>query len=150
MGFKADIHAHRSDRSVQELLAEVEPQDLIRYGLIPEFVGRLPVAATLTELTVSQLVRILTEPRNALVKQYHKIFEFEDVNLRFTDDALEAVAEQAVERKIGARGLRMILEELMLDLMFDLPSQNNVKEVVVSKDVVVNKSNPLVVMEKTG
>ncbi|MDH3626597.1 MAG: ATP-dependent Clp protease ATP-binding subunit ClpX [Acidobacteriota bacterium] len=149
MGFKADVKT-RSKKNVQELLAEVEPQDLIRYGLIPEFVGRLPVAATLSELTVSQLVRILTEPRNALVKQYHKIFEFEDVNLRFTDDALEAIAQQAVERKIGARGLRMILEELMLDLMFDLPSQTNVKEVVVSKDVVVNKSNPLVVMEKAG
>jgi ATP-dependent Clp protease ATP-binding subunit ClpX len=118
--------------------------------LIPEFVGRLPVVATLKELDVKSLVRILTEPRNALVKQYKKIFEFEDVDLRFTDDALEAVAELAVERKIGARGLRMILEELMLDMMFSLPSQKNVKEVVVSKDVVLNKSNPLVVMEKAG
>jgi ATP-dependent Clp protease ATP-binding subunit ClpX len=128
----------------------VQPTDLIKFGLIPEFVGRLPVMATLHELDVHSLVRILTEPRNALVKQYQKIFEFENVALRFTDDALEAVAEQAVERKIGARGLRMIMEELMLDMMFTLPSEKNAREVVVSRDVVVNKSNPLVVMEKTG
>jgi len=128
----------------------VQPQDLIKYGLIPEFVGRLPVLATLQELDVKSLVRILQEPRNALVKQYQKIFEFENVSLRFTDDALEIVAEQAIERKIGARGLRMILEELMLDMMFTLPSQSEVKEVVVSKDVVLKKSNPLVVMEKAG
>jgi len=132
------------------VLGQTQPQDLIKYGLIPEFVGRLPVFASLAELDVHSLVRILTEPRNALVKQYQKIFEFENVALRFTDDALEAVAQQAVERKIGARGLRMILEELMLDMMFSLPSRSNVKEVVVSKDVVLNKSNPLAVMEKAG
>ena len=131
-------------------MSQVQPTDLIKYGLIPEFVGRLPVIATLRELDVHSLVRILTEPRNALVKQYQKIFDFEDVALRFTDDALEAVAEQAVERKIGARGLRMIMEELMLEMMFALPSQTQAKEVVVSRDVVVNKSNPLVVMEKAG
>ncbi len=106
--------------------------------------------ATLHELDVPSLVRILCEPRNALVKQYQKIFEFESVALRFQDDALEAIAEQAVERKIGARGLRMIMEELMLDMMFSLPSEKNAKEVVVSRDVVVNKTNPLVVMEKAG
>jgi ATP-dependent Clp protease ATP-binding subunit ClpX len=104
----------------------------------------------LHELDVASLVRILTEPRNALVKQYQKIFEFENVALRFQDDALESIAEQAVERKIGARGLRMIMEELMLEMMFALPSQKNAKEVVVSRDVVLNKSNPLVVMEKAG
>ncbi|MDH3285689.1 MAG: ATP-dependent Clp protease ATP-binding subunit ClpX [Acidobacteriota bacterium] len=149
LGFKAEVKGRR-EKDLASILCQVQPQDLIRYGLIPEFVGRLPVVATLKELDVKSLVRILTEPRNALVKQYKKIFEFEDVDLRFTDDALEAVAELAVERKIGARGLRMILEELMLDMMFSLPSQKNVKEVVVSKDVVLNKSNPLVVMEKAG
>jgi len=149
LGFKADVVSAR-EKDLHEVLCQVEPQDLIKYGLIPEFVGRLPVAATLRELDVSSLVRILTEPRNALVKQYQKIFEFENVALRFTDDALEAIAQQAVERKIGARGLRMILEELMLDMMFELPSQKDAKEVVVSKDVVLNKSNPLVVMEKAG
>jgi ATP-dependent Clp protease ATP-binding subunit ClpX len=149
MGFKADIVTDR-EHELDRLLAQVQPQDLIKYGLIPEFVGRLPVVATLAELDVGSLVRILTEPRNALVKQYHKIFEFENVALRFTDDALEAIAEKAVERKIGARGLRMILEELMLEMMFTLPSQTNIKEVVVSKDVVLNKSNPLAVIEKAG
>ena len=149
MGFKADVEA-RKDKDLAEILSQVQPQDLIKYGLIPEFVGRLPVVATLHELDVAALVRILTEPRNALVKQYKKIFEFENVSLRFTDDALEAIAEKAVERKIGARGLRMIMEELMLDLMYSLPSQTNIKEVVISKDVVLNKTSPLVVMEKAG
>jgi ATP-dependent Clp protease ATP-binding subunit ClpX len=149
LGFNADIKA-KGDTSLLETLSEVQPQDLIKYGMIPEFVGRLPVLATLDELDAHALVRILTEPRNALVKQYQRIFEFESVSLRFTDDALEAVAEQAIERKIGARGLRMILEELMLDMMFMLPSQSEVKEVVISRDVVVNRSNPLVVMEKAG
>ena len=149
MGFKGEVKTRR-DKDLQALLAQSQPQDLIKYGLIPEFVGRLPVVATLSELDVKSLVRILTEPRNALVKQYQKIFEFENTSLRFTEDALEAVAQLAVERKIGARGLRMILEELMLEMMFALPSQSNVKEVVVSKDVVINKSNPLAVMEKAG
>ena len=149
LGFRADVRK-RGEKDLHEILCQVQPTDLIKFGLIPEFVGRLPVMATLHELDVHSLVRILTEPRNALVKQYQKIFEFENVALRFTDDALEAVAEQAVERKIGARGLRMIMEELMLDMMFTLPSEKNAREVVVSRDVVVNKSNPLVVMEKTG
>jgi ATP-dependent Clp protease ATP-binding subunit ClpX len=149
MGFKADVKARR-EKDLHKILSQAQPQDLIKYGLIPEFVGRLPVVATLSELDVKSLVRILVEPKNALVKQYQKIFEFEDVSLRLTDDALEAISQQAVERKIGARGLRMIMEELMLEMMFSLPSQSNVKEVVVSKDVVVNKSNPLAVMEKAG
>jgi len=149
LGFRADVRK-RGEKDLHEILCQVQPTDLIKYGLIPEFVGRLPVMATLHELDVQSLVRILTEPRNALVKQYQKIFEFENVALRFTDDALEAIAEQAVERKIGARGLRMIMEELMLEMMFTLPSEKNAKEVVVSRDVVVNKSNPLVVMEKAG
>jgi ATP-dependent Clp protease ATP-binding subunit ClpX len=149
MGFKADVKARR-EKDLLKILSQVQPGDLIKYGLIPEFVGRLPVVATLAELDVKSLVRILTEPKNALVKQYHKIFEFENVSLRFTDDALESIAQQAVERKIGARGLRMIMEELMLEMMFSLPSQSQVKEVVVSKEVVMKRSNPLAVMEKAG
>ena len=149
LGFKADVKAKR-EKDLHEILCQVQPSDLIKYGLIPEFVGRLPVIATLRELDVHSLVRILTEPRNALVKQYQKIFEFENAALRFTDGALEAIAEQAVERKIGARGLRMIMEELMLDMMYMLPSQKDAKEIVVSREVVLNKSNPLVVMEKAG
>ena len=149
MGFKADVKARR-EKDLLKILTQAQPSDLIKYGLIPEFVGRLPVVATLAELDERSLVRILTEPKNALVKQYHKIFEFENVSLRFTDDALVAIAQQAVERKIGARGLRMIMEELMLEMMFSLPSQSQVKEVIVSKDVVLNRSNPLAVMEKAG
>ncbi|HZN55744.1 MAG TPA: ATP-dependent Clp protease ATP-binding subunit ClpX [Candidatus Polarisedimenticolaceae bacterium] len=149
MGFKGEIKARR-DKNLAEVLGQSQPTDLIKFGMIPEFVGRLPVVATLEELDVPALIRILTEPRNALVKQYHKIFEFEGASLRFTEDALEAVAQQAIERKIGARGLRMILEELMLDMMFMLPSQSEVKEVVVTRDVVHKKSNPLIVMEKAG
>jgi ATP-dependent Clp protease ATP-binding subunit ClpX len=149
MGFKGEIKARR-DKNVSEVLGQVQPADLIKFGMIPEFVGRLPVMATLVELDVPALIRILTEPRNALVKQYQKIFEFEGASLRFTDDALEAVAQQAIERKIGARGLRMILEELMLDMMFMLPSQTEVKEVVVTRDVVLKKASPLIVMEKAG
>jgi ATP-dependent Clp protease ATP-binding subunit ClpX len=149
MGFKAEVQGKR-DRNLYELLSQVQPQDLIKYGMIPEFVGRLPVIAPLEELDGKSLVRILKEPRNALVKQYQKIFEFEEVALRFTDDALATVAEQAIERKIGARGLRMILEELMLDMMFMLPSQTDTKEVVITKEVVLKKSNPLRLMEKAG
>ncbi len=149
LGFHADVRK-RAEKDLHEILCKVQPTDLIKFGLIPEFVGRLPVMATLHELDVQSLVRILTEPRNALVKQYQKIFEFENVSLRFMDDALEAIAEQAVERKIGARGLRMIMEELMLDMMFTLPSEKGAREVVVTRDAVVNKTNPLVVMEKAG
>jgi len=149
MGFKAEVKSRR-DKDLDELYEQMQPQDLIKYGMIPEFVGRLPVVATLNELDVPALKRILQEPRNALVKQYQKIFEFENVSLRFTDDALEAIAEMATERKIGARGLRMILEELMLEMMFMLPSQSGVKEVVITRDVVSKKSNPLAVMEKAG
>jgi len=149
VGFKAEVRGRR-EKSVDRLLGECQPQDLIRFGMIPEFVGRLPVMAMLHDLDVPSLVRILTEPRNALVKQYQKIFEFENVELRFIDDALEGIAQQAVERKIGARGLRMIMEELMLDMMFALPSKSDVKEVVISKDVVLHRTDPLMVMEKAG
>jgi len=149
MGFKGEIRT-KDVKNAYSVLSEVQPTDLIKFGMIPEFVGRLPVVACLEELDASALVRILREPRNALVKQYQRIFDYENVALRFTDDALEMIAAQAIERKIGARGLRMIMEELMLDMMFTLPSQDDVKEVVVSKDVVLKKSNPLRVMEKAG
>ena len=149
MGCKGEVKARR-EKNMADILGQVQPVDLIKFGMIPEFVGRLPVMATLDELDVPSLIKILTEPRNALVKQYQKIFEFEGASLRFTDEALEGVAQQAIERKIGARGLRMILEELMLDMMFTLPSQSEVKEVVVTRDVVLKKANPLIVMEKAG
>ena len=149
MGFKADIRARR-EKNLVELLGHVQPADLIKFGMIPEFVGRLPVLATLEELDVSSLIRILTEPRNALTRQYQKIFEFEGVNLQFADEALHVIAQQAIERKIGARGLRMILEDLMLDMMFTLPSQTEVKEVTVTRELVLSKSVPRVVMEKAG
>jgi len=130
MGFKGEVKARR-EKNMADILGQVQPVDLIKFGMIPEFVGRLPVMATLDELDVPSLIKILTEPRNALVKQYQKIFEFEGASLRFTDEALEGVAQQAIERKIGARGLRMILEELMLDM-------------------ILKKANPLIVMEKAG
>jgi ATP-dependent Clp protease ATP-binding subunit ClpX len=119
-----------------EILEQVQPMDLIRYGLIPEFVGRLPVVSVLNDLDAAALVQILTEPKNALIRQYQKLFEFENVRLRFTDEALHAVAVQALERKLGARGLRMILEDLMLDLMYHLPSQRKVQEFVVTEEMV--------------
>jgi ATP-dependent Clp protease ATP-binding subunit ClpX len=140
----------KSDKDMLNILEQVQPQDLIKYGLIPEFVGRLPVIGLLGELDKEALVRILTEPRNALTKQYQRIFEYEDVTLTFTKDALEAVAEKALGRKIGARGLRLILEDLMLDLMYQLPSQNNITECVISREVVENKVAPIILMEKAG
>jgi len=114
----------------------VQPEDLVRYGLIPEFVGRLPVLGALHELDEGALIKILTEPKNALVKQYQKKFEYDNVKLKFTDDALKAIARQAVERKVGARGLMMILEELLLDAMYTLPSQKRIKEFVITSEMV--------------
>src|SRR5881628_2653104 len=149
MGFKADVKK-RSQRNVQEILEQVQPGDLIKYGLIPEFVGRLPVIGILGELDKTALVKILTEPRNALIKQYQKIFEYENVTLTFTKDALEAIAEQSLQRKIGARGLRLILEDLMLDLMYQLPSRSDITECVITKEVVENKTAPIILMEKAG
>ena len=125
------------------LLEQALPQDLIKYGLIPEFVGRLPVSAALHELDRETLVRVLREPKDALVRQYSKLFELENVELRFTDDALAAIAEKAIDRKIGARGLRAIVEEFMLDIMFDLPTRGDVKEVVITRDVVERAIDPL-------
>src|SRR5689334_15364421 len=132
LGFKADVKAVQK-REVGATLEQVEPEDLIKYGLIPEFVGRLPVVGTLHELDKPALVQILTQPRNAITRQYQKLFEYENVKLRFTDDALEAIAESALTRKIGARGLRMIIEDLMLDLMYSVPGQKKLREVVVPR-----------------
>jgi ATP-dependent Clp protease ATP-binding subunit ClpX len=131
-------------------LSMIEPQDLIRYGLIPEFVGRLPVIGTLHDLDKPALCEILTQPKNAITRQYQRMFDYEGVKLRFTDDALEAIAELAITRKIGARGLRMIIEDLMLDLMYNLPSMKKVKECVVTRDVVLDREKPITLIEKAG
>jgi ATP-dependent Clp protease ATP-binding subunit ClpX len=130
------------------VLKDVQSEDLLHFGLIPEFVGRLPVVATLNELNEEALIAILTQPKNALVKQYQKLFEFEDVHLRFTDGALRAVARQAMKRKSGARGLRSILENVMLDLMYDIPSRNDVEECVINEEVIEQGSNPLMVIKQ--
>jgi len=147
IGFVADIKMEENELSIGELLQGVEPQDLIRYGLIPEFVGRLPVIATLEELDESALVQILLEPKNALTKQYRKLFEMEGVDLEFRDDALTAVAKRAMERKTGARGLRTILESVLLDTMYELPSAINAKKVVVDEAVVTGENKPYVIYE---
>src|SRR5262249_15870852 len=133
-----------------EMLAKVEPQDLIKFGLIPEFVGRLPVVGCVDELDENALVEILTKPRNAIIKQYQGLFEFENVRLKFTDDATRAVAREALQRKVGARGLRMILEDLMLDLMYHLPSQKKLKEFEVSREMVEKRDVSIPMMEKAG
>jgi ATP-dependent Clp protease ATP-binding subunit ClpX len=149
MGFKADVKPIRS-RDIGATLEKMEPGDLIRYGLIPEFVGRLPVVGTLHELDQAALVQILTQPRNAITRQYQKLFEYENVKLRFSDDALEAIAEAALQRKIGARGLRMIIEDLMLELMYTLPTQKKIRECVITREVVEAKALPITLMEKVG
>src|SRR6186713_3075021 len=142
IGFGAHVAAPE-DRRQGELLKATEPEDLLKFGLIPEFIGRLPVVATLEDLDEEALVKILVEPKNALVKQYAKLFDMEDVELEFTEDALHAVAKKAIERKTGARGLRSILEGILLDTMFDLPSMEGVEEVVISKEVVEGTARPL-------
>ncbi|MBM41298.1 MAG: ATP-dependent Clp protease ATP-binding subunit ClpX [Acidobacteria bacterium] len=149
LGFGADIKT-ADERDLGSTLEMVEPEDLIRYGLIPEFVGRLPVIGALHELDKPALMQILTEPRNAITKQYERLFEYENVKLRFTEDALEAIAESALERKIGARGLRMIIEALMLDIMYTLPGQKKIKECVITREVVQSKDDPITVIEKAG
>src|SRR6187399_228877 len=149
IGFGANI-ADPQEARVGEMLEKCEPEDLLKFGLIPEFVGRLPVIATLHDLDVPALVQILKEPKNALVKQYHKLFELEDVDLTFTEDALEAIAKKAIKRKTGARGLRSIVEAILLDTMFDLPSMDGVTEVVVDKDVVDGRKEPVRVVTGDG
>ncbi len=147
IGFVADVKSHDDQQSIGELLNDVEPEDLIRYGLIPEFVGRLPVVATLEELDEDALIKILVEPKNALTKQYHKLFDMEGVELVFRDEALRAIAQKAMARKTGARGLRTILENVLLDTMYDLPSATNAKKVVVDEAVVTGDNPPYVVYE---
>ena len=144
MGFGADVRDN-DDRGVGEVFNELEPEDLLKFGLIPEFVGRLPVIATLTDLDEDALVTILTQPKNALVKQYQRLFELETAELTFTEDALKAIAGRAIERKTGARGLRSILEDILLDTMFELPSLEHVDEVVVNEEVVTSEAKPLLI-----
>ncbi len=139
-----------SNKRDTELLAQVGPQDLIKFGLIPEFVGRLPVVGVLSDLDEDALVEILTKPKNAIVKQYQRLFEFENVKLRFSDDALRTISRDAMSRKVGARGLRMILEELMLDLMYNLPGQKRVKDFEVTREMVEKRNVNLPLMEKAG
>jgi ATP-dependent Clp protease ATP-binding subunit ClpX len=154
LGFKAEeeqpLEAIVERKHNFELLSEVQPEDLIKFGLIPEFVGRLPVVGVLEDLDETTLVEILTRPKNAIVKQYQRLFEFENVRLKFSDEALRAVSRQAMVRKVGARGLRMILEELMLDLMYHLPSQKKVKEFEVTREMVEKRNVSLTMMEKAG
>jgi len=150
LGFHADVAPSTPSRRNIEVLEQAQPTDLIRYGLIPEFVGRLPVLGVLGDLDKSALIRILQEPKNALIRQYQKLFEFENVRLKFTDDALETVAELALQRKVGARGLRMILEDLMLDLMYHLPSQRKMRDFIVTADMVKSREINWSLLEKAG
>jgi len=147
LGFGADIKSQH-ERNMGELLREVQPEDLLRFGLIPEFIGRLPVIATLDELSMDALVDILKKPKNALVKQYQKLFEFENVKLRFTEGALMSIAKEAIKRKSGARGLRAIMESTMLDVMYEIPSQSNIRECIISEEVVLRHESPILLYEK--
>ncbi|RLB33988.1 MAG: ATP-dependent Clp protease ATP-binding subunit ClpX [Deltaproteobacteria bacterium] len=146
MGFEADIKGKVED-DINRVISLVQPEDLIKFGLIPEFIGRIPVIATLNELSLEALVKILTEPKNALVKQYKKLFELEGVNLKFTDEALLAVAKDAIKRKSGARGLRAILESVMLDIMYDIPNLQGVRECVIGEEVITRGEAPLLLYE---
>ena len=147
IGFSAEIKSKDEELNLGEILFDVEPQDLIKYGLIPEFVGRLPVVATLEELDEGALVQILTEPKNALTKQYEKLFDMEGSEIEFRDDALRAVARKAMDRKTGARGLRTILEQVLLDTMYDLPSMENVRKVVIDENVIVGDAKPYMIID---
>src|SRR5438105_2416276 len=147
MGFGAEIKS-RDDRRVGDLLAMVQPEDMLKYGLIPEFVGRLPVVATLHDLDEGALVRILREPKNAIIKQYQKYFDLEKVRLKFTDDAVAAVAKEALKRGTGARGLRAILEEVMLEIMYELPSIQGLKECIITREVILNRERPILISEQ--
>ena len=148
MGFGAKI-TKQKDENIGEILKKIQPEDLIKYGLIPEFLGRLPVIATLNELNESSLVKILLEPKNALLKQFKKLFEIEEVTLRLTDGALSAISKEALKQKSGARGLRSILESCLLDIMYEIPSIKNVKECIIGKDVVLKKEDPILLYEQT-
>jgi len=146
IGFNAEVKSN-NDRSLGEIFSEVQPEDLLKFGMIPEFIGRLPVISTLDELDEAALIDILVRPKNALVKQYQKLFEFENVKLKFTDSSMITIAREALRRKSGARGLRAILEEIMLDVMYDIPSKSNVKECIISDEVVLQKKSPILVYE---
>jgi ATP-dependent Clp protease ATP-binding subunit ClpX len=148
MGFGADIQS-RKERNIGAILEMVQPEDLLKFGLIPEFVGRLPVIATLGELDEAALVQILTEPKNALVKQFQRLLEFENVTLRFTDSGLQAIARRSLERKSGARGLRAIMEATMLDIMYEIPSMSGVKECVINEDVILDNEEPILLFEQS-
>ncbi|HAK53264.1 MAG TPA: ATP-dependent Clp protease ATP-binding subunit ClpX [Gammaproteobacteria bacterium] len=147
IGFDADVQTEATKKNLGETLRTVEPEDLVRYGLIPEFVGRLPVTATLEELDVEALVRILKEPKNAYTKQYAKLFEMEDVELDFREDALVAIAKKAMERKTGARGLRSILEDVLLEVMYKIPSEEEVAKVIIDENVILGTSEPMLIYE---
>ena len=147
VGFGSELIS-KKEKKIGELLEDIEPQDLIKYGLIPEFVGRLPIIATLTELDESALIRILKEPKNSLIKQYQKLLSFDNVTLRFTDSAYSAIAKQAIKRKTGARGLKAILEEIMLDVMYEIPSQSKIRECLITDDVITKKEKPILIYEK--
>jgi ATP-dependent Clp protease ATP-binding subunit ClpX len=147
LGFRTDTKVSGAKGASLE---HIQPTDLIRYGLIPEFVGRLPIIGGLHDLDKPALIEILTQPKNAITRQYQRLFEYENVKLRFTEDALDAISDLAIERKIGARGLRMIIEDLMLDLMYNLPSMKKVKECVVTRDVVLDREKPITLIEKVG
>ncbi len=149
MGFGAKITSKKEKR-VSAILEKVHPEDLIKFGMIPEFVGRLPVVATLSELDQAALVEILKEPKNSLVKQYQTMLEFENVQLRFTDDAIEAIAEEALARNVGARGLKIIIEDLMLEVMYQIPSDDDIEECVITRDVVKHRTNPITILRKAG
>jgi ATP-dependent Clp protease ATP-binding subunit ClpX len=144
IGFGAEINKGKR-KNIGEILVEVQPEDMIKYGLIPEFVGRLPVIATLDDLNMNALVEILTKPKNALTKQYEKLFEFENVKLRFSQEVLGLVSEMAMKRKSGARGLRAILEDIMLDIMYDLPSRDNVEECIINEEVIKKRGEPILI-----
>lgn len=147
MGFTGTVKS-KHKRSLSEVLAEVQPEDLLKFGLIPELIGRLPVLASLEELTEDALLEILTAPKNALVRQYEKMFAFENVKLRFTEGALRSIAREAIRRKSGARGLRAIMEDIMLDIMYEIPSQTDIRECIINEEVALNKEKPLLLYEK--
>ncbi len=148
IGFGSDVRGKTERRNIGRALEQVETEDLLKFGMIPEFIGRLPIVATLHELDEAALVEILTRPRNAIVKQYKKLFEMEGVKLKFTDESLNAVAREAIRKRSGARGLRSILENVMLDIMYEIPSRKDIREVLISEDVVAKKEDPLVVLQK--
>lgn len=148
LGFTADVKT-KTEKPIGKILEEVQPQDLLKFGLIPEFVGRIPVVATFEELNEDAMIRILTEPKNSIIKQYKALFELEGVNLKFTDGALRAIAKEAIKRGTGARGLRAIMENSMLDIMYEIPGQKNIKECIISEEVITKNEQPILLYEET-